>query len=70
MRLKSKTASISSDTLKHLIGVYGKRSTPAPETVTVRKNSFGPTSVPPLGLLKSFVGLVFLGSIFYFIFST
>ena len=34
------TASISSDTLKHIIGVNGKRSTPAPETVTVRKNNF------------------------------
>ena len=34
------TASISSDTLKHIIGVSGKQSTPAPETVTVRKNNF------------------------------
>ena len=40
MRLKLKTASISSDTLKHIIGVSGKRNTSAPETVTVRKNNF------------------------------
>ena len=34
------TASISRDTLKHIIGVSRKQSTPAPETVTVRKNDF------------------------------
>ena len=34
------TASISRDTLKHIIGVSGKQSTPAPETVTVHKNDF------------------------------
>ena len=38
------TASISSDTLKHIIGVCGKRSTPAPETVAVRKNNFATPS--------------------------
>ena len=59
------TASISSDTLKHIIGLSGNRSTPAPETVAVRKNNFAiPLPVPPLGLFKSFVGLVFLASIF------
>ena len=31
---------MSCDTLKHIIGVSGKRNTPAPETVTVRKNDF------------------------------
>ena len=50
------TASISCDTLKHIIGVFGKQSTPAPETVTVRKNDFAlktrkvslvPKLVPP-----------------------
>ena len=30
---------ISSDALKHIIGMSEKRSTPAPETVTVRKNN-------------------------------
>ena len=34
------TASISSDTLKHITGVSGKRSTPAPEIVARRKNNF------------------------------
>ena len=56
---------MSSDTLKHIIGVSGKRSTPAPQTVTVRKNNFAsPLSVPPLGLFKSFVSLIIFGSIF------
>ena len=42
-----------------------KPSTPIPETVTVRKNNFAsPPAVSPLGLFKSFVGLIFLGSIF------
>ena len=34
------TASQSSHTFKHIIGMSEKRSTPAPETVTVRKNKF------------------------------
>ena len=34
------TASISCDTLKHIIGVSGKQSTTAPETVTEHKNDF------------------------------
>ena len=50
--------------LKHIIGRSEKRSTPAPETVSLRKNNFPSPPVPPLGLLQSFVGLVFLGSIF------
>ena len=59
------TASISWYTIKHVIGMSRKQSTPAPETVTVRKNDFAfPPPVPPLGLFKSFVGLVFLDSIF------
>ena len=41
-----------------------KRNTSTPETVTVRKTILHPFSVPPLCLFKSFVGLVFLGSIF------
>ena len=47
------TASISSDTLKHIIGMSEKRSTPAPETVTVRKNYFVSPPVPPLLLVWS-----------------
>ena len=59
------TASLSSDALEHIIGMSEKRSTPAPETVAVRKNNFvSPPSVSPLGLFKSFVGLIFLGSIY------
>ena len=34
------TASTSSHTFKHIIGMSEKRSTSAPETVTVRKNNF------------------------------
>ena len=78
MRLNSKTASIlsmhfspKSQRRYHEIlsstksGVSGKRSTPAPETVAVRKNNLAtPLPVPLPGLFKSFVGLVFLGSIF------
>ena len=48
-RLRSKTASISSDTSKHIIGLNEKRSTSvAHETaVTVRKNNFAcPRSAP------------------------
>ena len=78
MRLRSKTASKLSQlfspksqrryhqiyTLKHIMGVSGKRSTPAADTVTERKNNFAPPPpVPPQGLFKSFFGLVFLGSI-------
>ena len=60
------TESLSSDALKHIIGMSKKRSTPAPETVTVRKNNFvsPPPPVSPLGLFKSFVDLIFLGSIY------
>ena len=48
--------SISCDTLKHIIGVSGKQSTLAAETVVVRKNDFAlktrkvslvPQLVPP-----------------------
>ena len=75
MRLSSKTlskhfthitASISSDTFKHIIGMSEKRSTPDSETVPARKLILPPLlpPVPPLDLFKSFGGLVFLGSIF------
>ena len=57
------TVSISSDTLKDIIGVSGKLSTPVPETVTVRKNNFAYPPPPPHPLLfKCFVG--------HFIFNT
>ena len=61
------TASISSDTFKHIIGVSGKRRIPAPEAVTptVGKNNFAASPVPPQGLYKFFVGSVFLGRFFY-----
>ena len=60
------TESKSSHTFKHIIGVSGKRSSTAPETVTVRKNNFAFSPVSPLGFVKSSVGLVFLGTIFVF----
>ena len=43
------TASISSDTLKlkHIIGVFGTRSAPAPDTGVVRKNNFASSPFPP-----------------------
>ena len=60
-------ASISCDTLKHIIRVSGKQSTTAPETVTTRKKELAsPPPPPPFHPWASlnFVGLVFLGSIF------
>ena len=49
-----------------------KRSTPAPETVTVPKNNFACPlpSFRPWALLNLFVDLVFRGSIFILFFST
>ena len=83
MRLQSKTVSIlselffiqitaliPSDTLKRIIGVSGKRSTPGPEAVTVHKNKFAsPPPVPSLSPFKSLVGLVILASIFILFFT-
>ena len=63
-------ASISSVTLKHIIGVCGKQNTSAPETVMVCKNNFASPLVWPLGLFKFFVGLVIPWQYFYYIFKT
>ena len=54
MRLRSKTASISSDTLKHIIGASGKPNTSAPETLTVRMNNFASSLRSAPGPLQIF----------------
>ena len=60
-------ASISSDTLKHTIRMSEKRSIPAPETVTVRKNNFASPAPVPLQIFR-LSGLPW--QYFYFIFNT
>ena len=61
------TASISRDTLKHIIGISGKQSTKAPETVTVRKNDFAsPPRSAPGSLNLSLVWSSLVVFLFYF----